>query len=282
MTTTIRPVTPEAELPGGGRGRSYAIMVNGRRVGGLNVSLHGGSVPGVGEISHLTVAPSDRRRGRATVAALAAEEVLRSWGCARITVNVPDGPDEEAALGLARMLGYTLRARNMRKELPDTPPALPPGSTGRPLRPEEFGDWVAVSEAGYAAEQVTSGLTPEQGLAKARADLAAALPHGLDTPDTVLRRLEAGGAGVGSLWVCTRVVEDPDRAPSAWVFDVLVDEPHRGRGHGRTLMLLAERECLARGVHRLGLNVFADNAPANALYRSLGYRTFRHVLHKQL
>ena len=54
-------------------------------------------------------------------------------------------------------------------------------------------------------------------------------------------------------------------------------------GHGRTLMLLAEREGVARGTARLGLNVFAaDTVRANALYDSLGYTTFMHVLHKQI
>jgi ribosomal protein S18 acetylase RimI-like enzyme len=75
---------------------------------------------------------------------------------------------------------------------------------------------------------------------------------------------------------------DPDGRRMAWVSEVEVAEGERGQGHGRALMLLAERECLAAGVRDLGLNVFADNAPANALYRSLGYRTFRTSLLKYL
>lgn len=284
MTTTIRPTGPETELPLGGRTRSYAIMVNGRTVGGLELAVRGGPGPRVGEISGLTVARSDRNRGRATVAGLAAEEALRNWGCTRVDISVLDGPDEAAALGLARTLGYTLRSRNMRKALPDPPPALPAGSTARPLDPEEFGHWLTASSVGYAAEQVANGLTPEQAQARAEADLASALPQGLDTPDTVIRRLEAAGVpgGVGSIWVRVFPATEGEQHATAWVFDILVDEAHRGRGHGRALMLLAERECLARGARSLGLNVFADNSTAHALYRSLGYETFRHVLHKQL
>jgi RimJ/RimL family protein N-acetyltransferase len=36
-------------------------------------------------------------------------------------------------------------------------------------------------------------------------------------------------------------------------------------------MLLAEREALALGIHRIELNVFGANAVARKLYLSLGY-----------
>ena len=61
----------------------------------------------------------------------------------------------------------------------------------------------------------------------------------------------------------------------AYVYDVEVDEAHRGRGHGRALMLLAERSALAAGRPLLGLHVFAGNTPAIGLYESLGYRDDR-------
>jgi ribosomal protein S18 acetylase RimI-like enzyme len=38
-------------------------------------------------------------------------------------------------------------------------------------------------------------------------------------------------------------------------------------------MLCAERIALGAGERRIGLHVFADNAPALRLYESLGYRT---------
>ncbi|MFD0346740.1 GNAT family N-acetyltransferase [Kitasatospora aburaviensis] len=63
---------------------------------------------------------------------------------------------------------------------------------------------------------------------------------------------------------------------------VEVAEAHRGHGHGRTLMLLAERECLAAGVHDLGLNVFTGNEVAIRLYDSLGYRVTNRVYGKPL
>jgi ribosomal protein S18 acetylase RimI-like enzyme len=282
MTTTLRPLGPEQSRPDGGRGRAFEVRVNGRTVGGLMVLASGGTGPRVGSIRELSIHQPDRRRGRGTVAVLAAEEVLRSWDCVRADIAVPEGPDEQAGLGLARTLGYTLRGLNMRKVLPAEPPALPEGSTGRPMREDEFGPWLAEETEGYVASQIATGMTPEQARARSEADHAAALPAGLDTPGAVISRLESGGVPVGAVWVGIRPPDASGEEPPAWVFMVAVDEPHRGRGHGRSLMLLAERECVARGVGELGLHVFAGNTPAVSLYRSLGYRTYRSLLHKQL
>jgi ribosomal protein S18 acetylase RimI-like enzyme len=87
--------------------------------------------------------------------------------------------------------------------------------------------------------------------------------------------LEHQGARVGTLWVALR--DD-----KAFVFDVETDAAHRGRGHGRTLMLLAERQAIEAGRPVLGLNVFAGNTPAERLYESLGYETTTHALSKPL
>ncbi len=71
-------------------------------------------------IVSLRIDEPDRRRGRGTVAALAAEEVARGWGCRRIEVTVPAEPG--TALALATALGYVVRNRNMEKAVGDTRP----------------------------------------------------------------------------------------------------------------------------------------------------------------
>jgi ribosomal protein S18 acetylase RimI-like enzyme len=66
------------------------------------------------------------------------------------------------------------------------------------------------------------------------------------------------------------------------VYDVSVVEGQRGQGHGRSLMLLAERAALEAGTRLLGLHVFAGNTPAIRLYESLGYETTDVNVFKQL
>ena len=57
----------------------------------------------------------------------------------------------------------------------------------------------------------------------------------------------------------------------AWVFEVEVEAPFRGRGYGRAAMRRAEDEARARGMTSLGLNVHGHNVVARSLYESLGY-----------
>jgi GNAT superfamily N-acetyltransferase len=55
------------------------------------------------------------------------------------------------------------------------------------------------------------------------------------------------------------------------VYDIDVDEPHRGRGYGKAAMGFTEDEARRRGLTRIALHVGARNDVARNLYRSLGF-----------
>ncbi|MEZ7007234.1 GNAT family N-acetyltransferase [Streptomyces sp. AD55] len=273
MTTTLRPAEPLQFAPDGSRSRRYQVCVNSRPVG----AVHLGTSPGLGDtvavILDLRVDEPDRRRGRATVAALAAEEVARGWGCRQIEASVP--ADAAPALLLAKALGYVPRNRLLAKPLGATGPALPPGCRARPMTRDEYADWSVREAERYARTWRERGVPEEAARAKARGDHESLLPRGQDTENALFSVVEEEGVPVGTLWLALREDE-------AFVYDVEVDAAHRGRGHGRTLMLLAERQAIAAGRRRLGLNVFAGNTPAERLYASLGYETVRYHLWKPL
>ncbi|PJE95002.1 GNAT family N-acetyltransferase [Streptomyces carminius] len=284
MTTTLRPTGPERRTADGARRRPYDICVNGRPVGGVLLGTDERFGPVTGRLENLTVHESDRRRGRATVAALAAEEVLRGWGCRRVEASVPAaaGP----ALGLAAALGYTERSRTMVKNLsPPTaagpagvPSGPPAGGVLRPMTAAEYPAWLEACRTEYVRLWIGEGIPPELAERGVGRRYAAPLPDGPETAGVALRVLVHGGADVGTLWL------GPSSVPECegWVYRVEVAPEHRGRGHGRTLMLGAERECAAAGRRTLGLNVFTDNVPALRLYESLGYRPTAHHLRKPL
>jgi ribosomal protein S18 acetylase RimI-like enzyme len=273
MTTTLRPAEPLQRNADGTRSRRYPVCVNSRPVG----SIHLGTSPlfgdSVARIEDLRIDEPDRRRGRGTVAALAAEEVARGWGCRRIETSVPAGA--EGALRLFETLGYVHRNRGMRKRLGDTPPQLPAGSVARPMDEAEFTRWLEYEAEHYARGWIKWGVPEEEAFARSRQDHERLLPRGRDTEDMLFSVVEHEGTRVGTLWLALQ--ED-----QAYVYDVETDAAHRGRGHGRTLMLLAEAQSVAAGRRVLGLNVFAGNTPAERLYESLGYETVRHTLFKQL
>ncbi|MEW2625753.1 GNAT family N-acetyltransferase [Streptomyces sp. NPDC048106] len=274
MTTTLRPVEPLQQHPDGTRSRRYQVCVNSRPVG----DIHLGTSPTLGEtvarIDELRIAEADRRRGRGTIAALAAEEVARGWGCRQIEVLVP-AASADIALRLFDALGYTLRNRGMEKRLDAAPPALPPGRRVRPMTEAEFEAWRVREGERYARMWTERGVPEATARAKARDDHARLLPHGLATGNMLFSVLESEGSRVGTLWLALREA-------TAYVYDVATDAAERGRGHGRALMLLAERQALEAGRPLLGLNVFAGNIPAERLYESLGYETVTYSLSKPL
>jgi ribosomal protein S18 acetylase RimI-like enzyme len=136
----------------------------------------------------------------------------------------------------------------------------------------EFEEWLPRQVAGYAALITASGALPAHA-ARERAvqDTARYFHGGPATPGQfVFRIMAAGEGGVGWLWLG---VPGPDRDPlMAWVFDIEIDAPFRGRGYGRAAMRLAEDEARARGMTSVGLNVHGQNTVARSLYESLGYQ----------
>ena len=139
----------------------------------------------------------------------------------------------------------------------------------RPLRDAEFDAWRRQVTDGYAAEIEILGDTPRRAArSKAKADMARILPDGLETPGHWIFVIELGAELVGRLWLAERTM---DGRRVMFVYDVEIDERHRGRGFGRAAMLEAEGQARARGIGRMELNVFGGNDVARGLYRSLGY-----------
>ncbi|MFF2410912.1 GNAT family N-acetyltransferase [Streptomyces sp. NPDC058092] len=278
MTTTLRPTGPIQQGADGAKSRAYDVCDNGRPVGAVEIGTDPRFGASVGVLRSLSVDESRRRRGRGTIAALAAEEVLRGWGCTQVRLAAPEG--NEGAQGLAAALGYTERGRNMLKELDRTAPALPDGVVARQMSAEEFARWQRTSVDTYAQSWVNQGIPAEQAMEKSRTDHARNLPDGIDTVGMHFRVLVHEDAVVGHVWVS--VSEESPGEKAGYVFDVEVDEEYRGRSYGRALMWQAEHITLDAGAHRLGLHVFAGNTPAQRLYESLGYRTTQYNLAKTL
>jgi ribosomal protein S18 acetylase RimI-like enzyme len=147
-----------------------------------------------------------------------------------------------------------------------------------PMNGQEYEEFLAASVEHYAGSVTRTGVAPDAALAQARETFDRLLPDGLETADVVLRMARAGTDVVGWVWI---TLPGGDK-PIAWIHNVTVLPEYRGRGYGRAIMLAAEAEVTARGLRELGLNVFAANTPAVALYESLGYAVTSQQMAKTL
>jgi len=145
----------------------------------------------------------------------------------------------------------------------------------------EYESWHPRSRALFAADKVkANGLTPEEAERVALESFNRLLPHGLSSLDNFLfTAKDEQGLVLGFIWFNVRGSE---RNRSAFICDVIIEEPHRGQGHGRRMMTLIEDEIKKLGLQRVGLHVFGFNERAIHLYQSLGYFTTDLVMEKSI
>jgi ribosomal protein S18 acetylase RimI-like enzyme len=158
---------------------------------------------------------------------------------------------------------------------------LPMTVTLRSMTSDEFDSVIGTAFAGFLADRVATGQTrPEDVPAEIQRQRAQHLPDGLETEGMLLLMGEVDGERIGWIWLA--LPGSPQHPDTAWVYSLVVDEAHRGRGYGKGLMLAAERELLDRGVRTLGLNVFGTNRIAIGLYERLGYEVISQQMTKPL
>ena len=137
------------------------------------------------------------------------------------------------------------------------------------MREDEFVAWLPQMRDGYARSMIDDGgLAPERATKKAAEDTEQLFPGGRPSDQQLVFVIEADGEPVGDLWLCER---DDALQRCVFVYDIHIEESHRGRGYGKAAMVFAEEEARRRNHDRVALNVFGGNAVARGLYRSLGY-----------
>ena len=107
------------------------------------------------------------------------------------------------------------------------------------------------------------------------------LPEGLATPDHFFYTLleEDTGALAGGLWY---MLAQEGETRQFFVVDIQVYEAFRRRGYGTQAFEAMEEHAREMGVSSIALHVFADNHPARAMYRKLGYAGTDTAMAKQI
>ena len=143
----------------------------------------------------------------------------------------------------------------------------------RPMRPSVFPAFVEAAVASYAEDNVKAERWSEaEALELARGEITLLLFRGLDTPEHRLFEIEddADGTLVGFLWLGSL---RRGNARVAFVYQLVVSEPYRGRGHAKAALRQAAALAAADGYARMELHVFRHNTVALGLYASVGFET---------
>lgn len=118
------------------------------------------------------------------------------------------------------------------------------------------------------AALVATGIGEGDARALIREQHAKLLPQDTATPGhRFVWICSPSGERLGECWFGPLLGSDVDH----YVFDIELDEAHRGHGIGRAAMAAVAAACRSAGARRLGLSVAGDNARAIAAYRAVGF-----------
>ena len=153
--------------------------------------------------------------------------------------------------------------------------------TLRPMTQAEWDRWLEAATRAYATDKVKAGAWPEaEALERSATAFRQLAPQGRETPGHEFRAIvDDADRVVGSVWLAPR---DEIGSGSAFIFDIEVDPPHRGRGHGRAALQALEPLARSLGYDAIGLHVFGDNDVARTLYRTSGYEETDVTMRKAL
>lgn len=180
------------------------------------------------------------------------------------TIGLGADPAEPTRGAMVAQPGFVARATNMALPL-DGEIADPGGLSLQPMTQAEFDAFFESMVESYAHELAQAGMTEEAALARSREQTATLISDGRETPGMVFFTAWVGDEPVGRLWLSTQ-------GTMAFVYDVEVLEGQRRKGYGAAIMNAGALWCRDQGHPVLGLNVFAHNPGARALYDRLGYR----------
>lgn len=150
----------------------------------------------------------------------------------------------------------------------------------RKMSENEFSRYRELSLEAYAQDIARNFKRPiEIVRSEAEEQVNRILKDGLSTQGHFLFNVveKKTGETIGHVWF--NVERDKKRA---FLYDIIIHEPYRGKGLGRKTLQLVEEKLREMGASQLGLHVFAHNEVAIHLYKAQGYYTTSFNMQKDL
>lgn len=151
-----------------------------------------------------------------------------------------------------------------------------------PMSASEHALFIEHSITGYAMDLIrTYRHDPAHATACATDSVTALLPEGLATPGHRFFNIVSDTKDrVGHLWFEIR--SEDGESDTLFICDLEIHSTFRRQGWARSALRAAEKWALARGIRRMELNVFANNEPALALYRTHAFMPCEITMGKYL
>lgn len=207
------------------------------------------------------VDPHHRDSGRAIGEDLvrAALDVVASSGGGHVHLWVPKPGDEHDRVAAATGLRRGRDLLQLRRPLPLSEHADPDITTRSFVSGEDEQAWLDVNNRAFAWHPEQGGWTAET--------LAARQAEAWFDPEG-FRLHERDGRLAAFCWTKVHADHEP---PLGEIYVIAVDPDFQGLGLGRQLALVGLDHLASRGLAVAMLYVDADNAPARALYESMGF-----------
>lgn len=151
----------------------------------------------------------------------------------------------------------------------------------QPMEPDAWAAWRVDAIRDYAANMARVGTwAPDEAEPRATSLFASLVPDGLRTPGHEFRTIVAeSGEVVWALWFAA---EGDVGQGTAFIWDIVISEAHRGHGFGRAAMEALEPLARSLGYDAIRLHVSGDNAIARHLYQAVGYEETDLTMLKRL
>lgn len=145
----------------------------------------------------------------------------------------------------------------------------------KPMSEQRFTIWSKRIWELYEQELIDSGIKPDAAKKQCDEGREASMPNGVLQPGNEVLEPFHNNESVGVVWLWIEGTE--------WfIYDIDIDEEHRGKGLGRATMQAIEAYVRQQGGTAIGLAVFSFNEIAKSLYDSEGYETTRFQMKKKL
>ncbi len=147
------------------------------------------------------------------------------------------------------------------------------------MKKDEFPRYWKYSVESWITDMQKAGLLKEEiTYEEAEEQVKKFLPEGTETPGHHIMHIIHAEERVGDIWfeIRERGVKE------AYLWDIVINKEHRGKGYGRKSMTELEGFVKNAGAKRISLNVFGFNSIARNLYITSGYHDAAITMMKYL